>query len=55
MKPFGFTKDDETTPLSVIENTERSAILIAMRNQKNNVSPPQPGNWGSAAAPCITN
>ena len=35
---FGFTKDDETTPLSVIENTERSAILIAMRNQKNNVS-----------------
>lgn len=35
---FGFTRDDETTPLSVIENTERSAILIAMRNQKNNIS-----------------
>lgn len=35
---FGFTKDDETTPLSIIENTERSAILIAMRNQKDNIS-----------------
>lgn len=35
---FGFTKDDETTPLTVIENTERSAILIAMRNHKNNIS-----------------
>lgn len=35
---FGFTRDDQITPLSVIENTERSAILIAMRNQKNNIS-----------------
>lgn len=35
---FGFTKDDETTPLSVIENTERSAILIALRRQNNNIT-----------------
>lgn len=35
---FGFTKDDETTPLSVIENTERSAILIALRRHNNNIT-----------------
>ncbi len=35
---FGFTTENGDTPLSIIQNTERSAILIALRNQKNNIS-----------------
>lgn len=35
---FGFTKEDDSTPLSVIENTERSAIIIAMKNHRGNIS-----------------
>lgn len=35
---FGFTAGDESTPLSAIDNSERSAIIIAMKNQDNNIS-----------------
>lgn len=35
---FGFTKDDEGTPLSIIKSTERSAILIALRRHNNNIT-----------------
>ncbi|MEE0740955.1 MAG: sigma 54-interacting transcriptional regulator [Emergencia sp.] len=35
---FGFTAESEDPPLSVMENTERNAILLALRSQDNNIS-----------------
>jgi len=35
---FGFTSPDDAAPLSAMDNSERSAILIAMKNCSGNIS-----------------